>query len=103
MCAWAEEVKHFRLNEQAAQPDSPALRRTRSIIHHWEMVEDQMRVERDFESEWSTASPTLTRYVEREIAEAWWLLGRKAGIAEAMSNQNEDYKEILRVARERIK
>jgi hypothetical protein len=40
MCRWADRQER----EQMAL-DSPALRRTRSIVHHWEIVEEQKRRE----------------------------------------------------------
>lgn len=55
-----------------------------------------------FEQEWESAPRAMIRYVERSIAEYWFLRGIRAGEAGAMVTMNDDLKEIRRVAGERL-
>jgi len=55
-----------------------------------------------FADEWELAPLSQTRYTERENAEFWFERGRLAERARMLLEQNEDMKEMLRVARERI-
>ena len=57
----------------------------------------------DFDSEWECAPRQLRKYVEKEIALAWWLLGRQSAHKEALEMQNEDMREIIRVAGEKVR
>jgi hypothetical protein len=52
---------------------------------------------------WERAPRQLRKYVEKEIALAWWLLGLQSARKEALEMQNEDMREIIRIAGEKVR
>lgn len=56
----------------------------------------------DFNDDWELAPLCHTRYVERATAEYWYHVGRQSKERELLVLQNEDMREMLRVARERV-
>ena len=54
-----------------------------------------------FESDWENAPRSMRYYVEEEIAGYWFRRGAQAKEFEMLQLQNEDLKEMARLARER--
>jgi len=54
-----------------------------------------------FDDDWELAPLSMTRYVESAVAEYWYELGARAERRKLMTQENQDMKEMLRVARER--
>jgi len=59
--------------------------------------------EPDFEDEWTSAPRSMRNYVEAAVAEFWFERGRLAERGRMLSEQNEDYAEMLRAGNERIR
>jgi hypothetical protein len=55
-----------------------------------------------FNAAWAQSPPSMRNYVERDVAQFFYLMGQRDGLATAAEALNEDLQEIGRLARERL-
>jgi hypothetical protein len=55
-----------------------------------------------FNAAWSESPPSMRNYVERDVAQFFYLLGQRDGFATAAETLNGDLREIGRLAKERL-
>jgi hypothetical protein len=55
-----------------------------------------------FNAAWSESPPSMRDYVERDVAQFFYLLGQRDGLATAAETLNGDLREIGRLAKERL-
>lgn len=94
-----DAVAEFRDKQER---ESIALRNTRSILHHAEMVEERKHAQLTFEQEWRDAPKWAMRTTEEAAAQYWFIRGQHAKEVELLAGMNGDLREMIRVARERV-
>jgi hypothetical protein len=63
---------------------------------------EEDETEMDFEMAWHNAPRSMRNYVEREVAQFFYLLGRKDGHAKATETQHADLQEMQRLVEGRV-
>lgn len=74
MCKWSDEQECQRLNQTAS-----------TLVPL-----------PDFDSDWLLAPRSMRNYVERSVAEYWYLRGAASERVSLMATQNEDMRALLR-------
>jgi len=72
---------------------------TRNVVKR---VQIEILDERTFDDDWELAPLSMTRTTEKECALYWYQMGQRAKEREMLVLQNADYREMLRVGRERV-
>lgn len=89
---------------EQATPDSLALRRTRSILHHAEMVEEQKRAQLTFDQRWQEAPKSIKHGCEETSAEFFYHAGRRDRETEMLREVNKVLSGVVgRIERERVR
>lgn len=95
---------HAAASEFENVPDSPALRRTRSILHHAELVEERKHAQLTFEQEWQSAPKSIKHGCEEVSAEFFYHAGRRDRETEMLREVNEILSGVVgRIERERVR
>lgn len=86
-------------------PDTEkALRNTRSIIHHAEMVEEQKRTQTTFEQHWQGAPKSIKHGCEMSSAEFFYHAGRRDRETEMLREVNTVLSGVAqRIGQERLR
>jgi len=111
MCVWAIQRERKQAVERSYWLMSELHRlsqteRTKVIDAAIDATNAEVRICGDvlttFDDDWELAPLSRTRCVEKSDAEWWYRMGQRAKEREMLVLQNEDYREMLRVGRERV-
>lgn len=95
---------HAVAQEFENAPNSPALRRGRSILHHAELVEERRRTQLTFEQEWQSAPKSIKHGCEETSAEFFYHAGRRDRETEMLQEVNEVLSGVVgRIKQERVR